>query len=305
MKRLKKILKKKGYVKIRLKKIITNHLELKATINGIKGRFILDTGASNSCVGLDLIERFKLLAEESETKAAGAGATNMETQLSKNNHLVINDWQTKKLHLVLFDLSHVNIALTQHNAKKVHGIIGADILRKGKAFIDYNKNVLYLKKQKVKLKNKDMSLQKEVMEKMKEAMKAKDTVALQALRAVKSAFLLAKTETGAQEELTEEQEIKIIQKQVKQRKDSATIFMKQGREDLAEPELAEVVVLEQFLPEALTEEEIEGVVITTIDDLNAQGMQDMGKVMAVVQEELAGQAEGKIISTLVRKHLMK
>ena len=150
-----------------------------------------------------------------------------------------------------------------------------------------------------------MSLQKEVMEKMKEAMKAKDTIALQALRAVKSAFLLAKTESGVQEELTEEQEIKIIQKQVKQRKDSAAIFIKQDREDLAAPELAELAVLEQFLPEALTEEEIEGVVIATIDDLNASGMQDMGKVMAVMQEELAGQADGKVISTLVKKHLMK
>ena len=150
-----------------------------------------------------------------------------------------------------------------------------------------------------------MSLQKEVMNKMKEAMKAKDTVALQALRAVKSAFLLAKTESVVQVELSEEQEIKIIQKQVKQRKDSAAIFIKQGREDLAAPELAELAVLEQFLPEALSEEEIEGVVIATIDDLNASGMQDMGKVMAVMQEELAGQADGKSISTLVRKHLMK
>ena len=150
-----------------------------------------------------------------------------------------------------------------------------------------------------------MSLQKEIMDKMKEAMNAKDTIALQALRAVKSAFLLAKTETGMQKELTEEQEVKIIQKQVKQRKDSAAIFLKQDREDLAAPELAELAILEQFLPESLTEEEIEGVVIATIDDLNASGMQDMGKVMAVIQEELAGQADGKIISNLVRKHLMK
>ncbi|WP_439128628.1 GatB/YqeY domain-containing protein [Polaribacter sp.] len=150
-----------------------------------------------------------------------------------------------------------------------------------------------------------MSLQKQVMDKMKEAMKAKDTVALQALRAVKSAFLLAKTESGVQEELTEDQELKIIQKQVKQRKDSAAIFIKQNREDLAAPELAEIAVLEQFLPEALTEEEIEGVVIATIDDLNASGMQDMGKVMGIVSKELSGQADGKIISTLVRKHLMK
>lgn len=148
MKAIEKILKKKKYIKIKLKKIATNHLELKATINHVKGRFILDTGASNSCVGLDLIEHFNLIAEESETKAAGAGATDMETQQSENNLLKIGDWKTKKCHLVLFNLSHVNTALTQHKAKEVHGIIGADILQKGKAFIDYNKNVLYLKKTK-------------------------------------------------------------------------------------------------------------------------------------------------------------
>lgn len=148
MKRLEKILKKHKYIKIKLKRIATNHLELKAMINGVKGRFILDTGASNSCVGLDLIEYFNLDTEESETKAAGAGATDMETLLSQSNHLKISDWKTKKCHLVLFDLSHVNTALSQHHAKEVHGIIGADILQKGKAFIDYSKNVLYLKKAK-------------------------------------------------------------------------------------------------------------------------------------------------------------
>ncbi|MGJ8744266.1 retropepsin-like aspartic protease [Polaribacter sp.] len=148
MQRLQKILKKKKYIRIKLKKIATNHLELKATINGVKGRFILDTGASNSCVGLDMITYFNLDAEESETKAAGAGATNMETKKSENNSLKIGDWKTKKCHLVLFNLTHVNTALTQHKAKEVHGIIGADILQKGKAFIDYNKNVLYLKKTK-------------------------------------------------------------------------------------------------------------------------------------------------------------
>jgi len=149
-----------------------------------------------------------------------------------------------------------------------------------------------------------MSLQKQVMDKMKEAMKAKDTVALQALRAVKSAFLLAKTETGVQADITEEQELKIIQKQVKQRKDSAAIFIEQGRQDLADPELAELAVLEQFMPEALSEEEIEGVVIATIDDLGASGMKDMGKVMGIVSKELAGKADGKTISTLVKKNLI-
>ncbi len=153
---LKKLLRKKKYIKIKLKKIATNHLELKAVINGVKGRFILDTGASNSCVGLDLIEHFNLIAEESETKAAGAGATDMETQKSENNSLKIGNWKTNESHLVLFDLSHVNTALTQHNAKEVQGIIGADILEVGKAIIDYDEKFLYLKKikksKKVKLK---------------------------------------------------------------------------------------------------------------------------------------------------------
>lgn len=149
-----------------------------------------------------------------------------------------------------------------------------------------------------------MSLQVQVMDKMKEAMKAKDTVALQALRAVKSAFLLAKTEAGAQSDLTEEQEIKIIQKQVKQRKDSVAIFLQQGREDLATPELQEIAVLEQFLPKALSEEEVAAVVIETITSLGASGMQDMGKVMGVVSKKLAGQADGKMIADLVKKHLL-
>jgi uncharacterized protein YqeY len=149
-----------------------------------------------------------------------------------------------------------------------------------------------------------MSLQNEVMDKMKEAMKAKDTVALQALRAVKSAFLLAKTATGVQAEITPDQELKIIQKQVKQRKDSAAIFITQNRQDLADPELAEIAVLEQFLPAALSEEEIEKVVAATITKLGALGMKDMGKVMGVVSNILSGQADGKVISTLVKKLLM-
>ena len=149
-----------------------------------------------------------------------------------------------------------------------------------------------------------MSLEKQIMEQMKAAMKSKDSVALQALRAVKSAILLAKTETGVQAELTEEQELKIIQKQVKQRKDSADIFIKQNRQDLADPELAELAVLEQFMPEALSEEEVEKVVIATIEKVGANGMKDMGKVMGMVSKELAGQADGKMISTFVKKNLM-
>jgi uncharacterized protein YqeY len=149
-----------------------------------------------------------------------------------------------------------------------------------------------------------MSLQTQVMDKMKAAMKAKDVIALQALRAVKAAFLVAKTATGVQEEITEEQEIKIIQRQVKQRKDSVAIFIKQNREDLAAPELAEIVVLEQFLPESLSKEEVEKLVIATIHKLGAFGMKDMGKVMGIVSEELSGKADGKVIATLVKNNLM-
>lgn len=145
MKSIEKILKQKKYVKIKLNKISTNHLELKAKINNVKGRFILDTGASNSCVGLNLISYFMLDAIVSETKAAGAGALDMETQQSENNTLKIGKWKTKKCHLVLFNLYHVNTALTSQNAKEIHGIIGADILQKGKAFIDYKKQRLYLR----------------------------------------------------------------------------------------------------------------------------------------------------------------
>jgi hypothetical protein len=148
-----------------------------------------------------------------------------------------------------------------------------------------------------------MSLQKQIMEELKTAMKSKDAVALQALRAVKSAFLLAKTETGAGDDLTEDQEMKIIQKQVKQRKDSAAIFVNQGRQDLADPELAEIAVLEKFLPEALSEEAIEKVVLKTIANIGAEGMKDMGKVMGMVSKQLAGQADGKTISGIVRKNL--
>ncbi len=146
-----------------------------------------------------------------------------------------------------------------------------------------------------------MGLQQKVMEQMKMAMKAKDTVALESLRAIKSALLLAQTSGNG--DLSEDDEIKLVQKLVKQRKDSAAIFTEQGRDDLAEPELAQVAVIEQFLPEQLTEEEIEKVVVQTIDATGASGMKDMGKVMGMVSKELAGQADGKTISTIVKNKL--
>ncbi|WP_194768130.1 GatB/YqeY domain-containing protein [Tamlana sp. I1] len=148
-----------------------------------------------------------------------------------------------------------------------------------------------------------MSLQDEVMTALKAAMKSKDQTALTALRAVKSAILLAQTETGSKEDLTEDQELKILQKQVKQRRDSAAIYLKQNREDLAAPELAEADVIAQFLPEALSEEDIAKVVEATIAKVGAEGMKDMGKVMGIVSQELAGQADGKTISNIVKAKL--
>ncbi|WP_237274545.1 GatB/YqeY domain-containing protein [Tenacibaculum ovolyticum] len=147
-----------------------------------------------------------------------------------------------------------------------------------------------------------MSLQKQVMDKMKEAMKSKDKVALTVLRALKSAFMLANTETSSGV-ISEADELKIVQKQVKQRKDSADIFSEQGRDDLAAPELAEAAILEQFLPEALSNEEIEKVVKEVIAKVGASGMKDMGKVMGMVSKELAGQADGKTISSIVKQTL--
>jgi predicted aspartyl protease len=145
MKNLHKKLKKVDYKKVKFKITKTQHLLIKAKINGVKGNFILDTGASNSCVGFESIEYFSLEAKKSKTKASGAGATGMLTQTSSNNKLQLNNWKTKDLDLVIFDLSHVNEALNHYKVKSVHGIIGADILLKGKGIIDYFNHCLYLK----------------------------------------------------------------------------------------------------------------------------------------------------------------
>lgn len=142
---LQQFLLEKGYSKVKLHLTKTNHFEIKASINGEKGLFILDTGASNSCVGFDAIETFKLNAEDSLIKAAGAGAIDMDTKMSKKNKVKIGKWSNDKVVLVLFNLTHVNTALLNHNSQPVDGIIGADILKKGKAVIDYEKKYLYLK----------------------------------------------------------------------------------------------------------------------------------------------------------------
>ena len=148
-----------------------------------------------------------------------------------------------------------------------------------------------------------MSLQTKLMEALKEAMKAKDTVALESLRAIKSAILLAKTEAGAAEELSEADELKLLQKLVKQRKDSAALYTQQGRNDLAEPELAQMAVIEKFLPAQLSEAEVETALRGIINQVGATTPKDMGKVMGVATKQLAGKADGKLISEIVKRLL--
>ncbi|WP_242130784.1 retropepsin-like aspartic protease family protein [Aestuariivivens marinum] len=145
MQSLYEFLSTKNYTRVKLHLTKTNHFEINATINGIKGVFILDTGASNSCVDFEAIETFKLQAEDSMVKAAGAGAIDMDTKTAKKNKIKIGKWKNNKVVLVLFNLTHVNTALIKHNARPVDGIIGADILKKAKAIIDYQKKYLYLK----------------------------------------------------------------------------------------------------------------------------------------------------------------
>lgn len=145
MENLHDILKKQGYKKIKFKLSVTQHLLIKGKVNGVEGNFILDTGASNSCVGFESIPHFALTATDSATTAAGAGGTGMITQTSEKNTLKLGHWNTNDFALVIFDMSHVNEALRQYKAKPVDGIIGADILLKGKAIIDYHNHLLYLK----------------------------------------------------------------------------------------------------------------------------------------------------------------
>jgi len=141
---LKKFLKDKNYKRIPLILTATNHFEITAKVNGITGRFILDTGASNTCIGFDKIAFFGLTSEASDVKAAGAGAVDMKTEVSTKNKIEIGKWKNRKMKIVLFDLTHVNQALSNHQSLPVDGIIGADILKKAKAIIDYSKKCVYL-----------------------------------------------------------------------------------------------------------------------------------------------------------------
>ena len=153
-------------------------------------------------------------------------------------------------------------------------------------------------------KTHTMSLSVRIMDDIKTAMRAKDTIALEALRAIKSELLLAQTASGSKEEISEEEEIKLLQRLVKTRKESARIFTEQNRPDLVEPELAQVAVIEKFLPAQLSEAEIEAVIAKIIAETGASGIASMGKVMGLASAQLGGTAEGKTVSTLVKKLLV-
>ena len=144
MQDLKQFLLDRGYNRVKLKKTATNHFEIKAKINGIKGRFILDIGASKSCLGMEDIEFFKLKTKETEHKASGAGPSEIDTLISSKNEIGIGKFKLKKIVLILISLKHINNALEKQDVNPIQGIIGADILHKGKAIIDYNKKYIYL-----------------------------------------------------------------------------------------------------------------------------------------------------------------
>ena len=147
-----------------------------------------------------------------------------------------------------------------------------------------------------------MALEQEVMTKIKEAMKAKDKDKLASLRSIKNEILKAKTAKDASE-LKEEDEQRLLQKLIKQREDSATLYKEQGRNDLAEPEESEAELIREFLPEQLSEAEIEAHVDAIIKETGASSMKDMGKVMGTATKKMAGKADGKTISAIVKKRL--
>ena len=149
-----------------------------------------------------------------------------------------------------------------------------------------------------------MSLSILIMDDLKTAMRAKDTLALEALRAIKSEILLAQTASGSKEEISADDEVKLLQRLVKTRKESARIFTEQNRMDLAEPELAQIAVIEKFLPAQLTDVEVEAIIAKIISETGASGIASMGKVMGLASAQLGGTAEGKTISTIVKKLLV-
>ena len=150
-----------------------------------------------------------------------------------------------------------------------------------------------------------MGLEQKVMADMKDAMKAKDEAGLRGLRAIKAAIIIAKTAEGAHGELKEEDETKLLQKLVKQRKDSLDIFTKQNRDDLAKKEEEEIAVIEKFLPKQMSGDELKAAIAAIIAETGASSPADMGKVMGVASKKLGGQADGKAISGVVKELLAK
>jgi uncharacterized protein YqeY len=150
-----------------------------------------------------------------------------------------------------------------------------------------------------------MSLEQKVMGELKTAMLAKDEAGLRSLRAIKAAIIVAKTAEGAKGEITEDDEIKLLQKLVKSRKDSLEIFQQQNRPELAKKEEEEIAVIEKFLPKQMSAEEIKAAVAAIIAETGASSPADMGKVMGVATKQLAGKADGKTISALVKELLTK
>ena len=148
-----------------------------------------------------------------------------------------------------------------------------------------------------------MNFQDQLNFKLKAAMREKNKVALESLRAIKSAILLLQTQSGAKETPDDSEITKLLQKLVKQRKESASIFREQGRVDLAEPEEAQIEIISQFLPEQLSAEEVEKVIDEVIQSVGATTMKEMGKVMGMANKQLAGKADGKLIAEIVKKRL--
>jgi hypothetical protein len=143
-KTLNMLLKSEGYSSVKLIFLETKHYLIEAKINGIKGRFILDTGASNSCICTSLEDKFKVISQKSKEKASSATSQMTHTKISKSNAIQIGKWENK-IDLISFDMNHINSALSQKKVPPIDGIIGADILKKSKAILDYNLNNLYLK----------------------------------------------------------------------------------------------------------------------------------------------------------------
>ena len=145
MNTLYQFLRSSGYVRVRLLTLPTNHYVVIATLNGIEGRFVLDTGASTTCVSAELAKHFRLNPKPSEEKASSASTNDLDTEVAHHNELLIGSWSSKRRPIVLFDMQAVNYALQKHHVEAVDGIIGADVLKSVKAIIDYKNDWLYLR----------------------------------------------------------------------------------------------------------------------------------------------------------------